>query len=216
MALPAGHPPGSGASTVGAPKGVQPVTGSVPAEAPQGYRPHSYEPQAFDPGLCAVCSTPEGTSSTRCRKARAAHGLHRPEPGRRRDVYLLMSKNFPPDAIGWVKARTTSWVGPVWVPWPRVDQDDRDKWAASHQRGKVREFEQQITAHGGHVAPSILVQEPGSQKAFIVDGHHRALAARSSASQSSPTWATWTRRTCRRRGRRTPSRSTPATDPANA
>ena len=73
------------------------------------------------------------------------------------------------------EARTT-WVGPVWVPWPRVDQDDRDKWAASHQRGKVREFEQQITAHGGHVAPSILVQEPGSQKAFIVDGHHRALA----------------------------------------
>jgi hypothetical protein len=57
-----------------------------------------------------------------------------------------------------------------------VDQDDRDKWAASHQRGKVREFEQQITAHAGHVAPSILVQEPGSQKAFIVDGHHRALA----------------------------------------
>ena len=43
---------------VGAPKGVKPVTGSVPAEAPQGYRPHSYEPQAFDPGLCAVCSTP--------------------------------------------------------------------------------------------------------------------------------------------------------------
>ena len=89
-------------------------------------------------------------------------------------VYLLMAKNFPPDAISWVKR--AKWIGPIWVPWDRIDQDDRDKWAASHQPEKVAEFEKAIKAHGGHVAPSIMVQEPNSQKAFIVDGHHRALA----------------------------------------
>ena len=89
-------------------------------------------------------------------------------------IYLLMAKNFPPDVISWVKR--AKWIGPIWVPWDRIDQDDRDKWAASHQPEKVAEFEKAIKAHGGHVAPSIMVQEPNSQKAFIVDGHHRALA----------------------------------------
>ena len=89
-------------------------------------------------------------------------------------VYLLMAKNFPPDAIQWVKR--AKWIGPIWVPWDRIDQDDRKEWAASHQPEKVAEFEKAIKAHGGHVAPSIMVQEPNSQKAFIVDGHHRALA----------------------------------------
>ena len=89
-------------------------------------------------------------------------------------VYLQMAKNFPPEAIAWIKR--AKWTGPIWVPWDRIDQDDRDKWAASKQPGKVKECEEQIKAHGGHVAPSVLVQEPNSQKAFIVDGHHRALA----------------------------------------
>ena len=89
-------------------------------------------------------------------------------------VYLLMAKNFPPDAIQWVKR--AKWIGPIWVPWDRIDQDDRKEWAASHQPEKVAEFEKAIKAHSGHVAPSIMVQEPNSQKAFIVDGHHRALA----------------------------------------
>jgi ParB-like nuclease family protein len=89
-------------------------------------------------------------------------------------VYLQLSKNFPPDAISWVKK--AKWIGPIWVPWDRVDQQDRKEWAASKQPERVKEFEQQIKAHAGHVAPSVMVQEPNSQKAFIVDGHHRALA----------------------------------------
>jgi len=97
-----------------------------------------------------------------------------PNPVHPDTIYLLMSKNFPPDSISWVKR--ARWTGPVWVPWDRIDTDDKDKWAASHQPAKVKEFETQIKAHGGRVAPSILVQEPASQKAFIVDGHHRALA----------------------------------------
>jgi ParB-like nuclease domain len=103
-----------------------------------------------------------------------ASDFHDPNPVEAEHVYLLMAKNFPPDAIGWVKK--ARWTGPVWVPWDRIDTDDKDKWAASHQPQRVKEFEQAIKAHANHIAPSILVQEPHSQKAFIVDGHHRALA----------------------------------------
>jgi 8-oxo-dGTP pyrophosphatase MutT (NUDIX family) len=97
-----------------------------------------------------------------------------PSPVDAEHVYLQMAKNFPADAISWV--RRARWVGPVWVPWDRVDTDDEDKWAASHQPGKVNEFVTLIREHKGHVAPSVLVQEPGTHRAFIVDGHHRALA----------------------------------------
>lgn len=89
-------------------------------------------------------------------------------------IYIQLARNFPPEAIAWVKR--ARWTGPVWVPWDRVDTDDKDKWAASHQPGKVNEFARQMKEHDGHVAPSILVQEPSTNKAFIVDGHHRALA----------------------------------------
>ncbi len=89
-------------------------------------------------------------------------------------VYLQLAANFPADSIQWVKR--TRWTGPQWVPWDRVDTDDEPEWAASHQPEKVSEFARQIKDHAGHVAPSVLVQEPGTNRAFIVDGHHRALA----------------------------------------
>jgi len=42
----------------------------------------------------------------------------------------------------------------------------------------VNRFAAAIKAGKGHTNPSILVQEPGRNRAFIVDGHHRALARR--------------------------------------
>lgn len=115
-----------------------------------------------------------GKDSIRAWLCKNAEDPHDPNPVEAEHVYVQMAKNFPPDAIEWVKR--ARWTGPVEIPWERIDQDDRDEWAASHQPEKVRDFQRQIEAHDGHVAPSILVQEPGSQKAFIVDGHHRALA----------------------------------------
>ena len=91
-------------------------------------------------------------------------------------VYLQLAANFPASAIQWVRRAT--WAGPVWVPWGRIDTDDEEKWAASHEPGRVAEFARQIKDHSGHVAPSVLVQEPDGGRAFIVDGHHRALARR--------------------------------------
>lgn len=88
-------------------------------------------------------------------------------------VYLIMSKNFPPSAISWV--RRAKWVGPAYVSWSDIDTENKKSWAAEHQPEKVREFQKQIKAHDGHVAPSILVRQK-TGKSFIVDGHHRALA----------------------------------------
>jgi SPP1 gp7 family putative phage head morphogenesis protein len=87
-------------------------------------------------------------------------------------VYQQLLKNYPPDSIEWVKDAT--WSGPHLVPWAEVDHDDMDKWAASHQRGKVDEFKRKIEA-GEHVNPAVLVVDPDGDY-IDVDGHHRALA----------------------------------------
>jgi hypothetical protein len=115
-----------------------------------------------------------GKSSLRSWLCKDAADYSDPNPVEAEHVYLLMSKNFPPDAIGWVKR--ARWTGPVQVPWERIDTDSKDSWAASHQPERVKEFQVMMQAHRGRVAPSILVQEAKSPKAFIVDGHHRALA----------------------------------------
>lgn len=88
-------------------------------------------------------------------------------------VYVQMARNFPPKSIEWV--RRAKWTGPVYVSWESIDTEDKEKWAAAHEPGKVADFKKQIKAHDGHVAPSVLVRQK-TGRAFIVDGHHRALA----------------------------------------
>lgn len=97
-----------------------------------------------------------------------------PSPVHSEHVKNLMRSNFPENALGWVdRAR---WVGPVQVPWERIDKDDIDSWAASHQQDAVNRFAKDIKAGTGHANPSILIQDNDSPKAIIIDGHHRALA----------------------------------------
>jgi hypothetical protein len=97
-----------------------------------------------------------------------------PSPVNFEHVKNLMRSNFPEDALDWVdRAR---WVGPVQVPWERIDKDDIDSWAASKQLDAVNRFAKDIKAGTGHTNPSVLIQDNDSPKAIIIDGHHRALA----------------------------------------
>ena len=199
--------PGPGATQVGSgvsKTGVIPVTGSVPAKAPQPMDPHSTPPEEVQPGdtvehwdaeqgqnvvtdlqlpslvkpSLSQGGSRKGPSEEAAladpKKPGGASDFNDPNPVEAEHVYLQMAKNFPPEAIEWI--RRAKWIGPIWVPWNRVDTDDKESWAASHQPEKVKEFEDQIRAHAGHVAPSVMVQEPNNNKAFIVDGHHRAVA----------------------------------------
>jgi 8-oxo-dGTP pyrophosphatase MutT (NUDIX family) len=177
-ASPVGANTGVPPSGVGKNDSGHPVVGSIPAETPRPYEPHSVEAQSFDPGETVMRWSPGDGSNVvhnlpGIRKS-GASDYNDANPVDAEHVYLQLAKNFPADAISWV--RRASWVGPIWVPWDRIDTDDRDKWAASHQAAKVDEFAAQIKDHAGRVAPSVLVQEPNSSRAFIVDGHHRALA----------------------------------------
>jgi 8-oxo-dGTP pyrophosphatase MutT (NUDIX family) len=97
-----------------------------------------------------------------------------PNPVEPEHVLSVMRSNFPEDVLSWVKR--AHWIGPVEVPWERVNTKDADSWAASHQRDAVHRFARQIKAGTGHLNPSILVQRPDDDKCDIVDGHHRALA----------------------------------------
>ncbi len=87
-----------------------------------------------------------------------------PNPVDPEHVLNLMRSNFPEKAIDWVKR--TRWVGPIQVPWERIDTSEQDEWVASQQPAAVARFARDIKAGTGHTNPSILVQ----------DDSHRALA----------------------------------------
>ena len=70
-------------------------------------------------------------------------------------------------------AKGIHWIGPINVPLDRIDTDDEESWAASHQPEAVNRFVRQIKGGIGQTHPAILVQSPGNPKAILVDGHHR-------------------------------------------
>ncbi len=151
-----------------------PVVGSVPAKTPKPYAPHAVEPEAYDPAEAVEDWSPEAGSNVT--HGKGAQHVTDANPVEWRHVYAQLEGNFPADSISWVKR--ARWLGPVNVMWSRIDDDDIDKWAASHQPDAVNRFARAIASGTGHTNPSILVQEPGSNRALIVDGHHRAMARR--------------------------------------
>lgn len=96
-----------------------------------------------------------------------------PDPGAA--AVAQMRENYPPKALGWMK--NAQWSGPVDVPLDDIDFDDIDRWAASHDKARVKHFAKQYRK-GKDVKPVVAVQEPGGDKVKIIDGHHRTLAAR--------------------------------------
>lgn len=97
-----------------------------------------------------------------------------PNPVDAEHVMNQMRKNYPEDSIAWMKS--ARWIGPVKIPLDRVDFDDKDSWAASHEPDRVKHFVKEIKAGEGHMHPVVMVQEPGDDKAKVIDGHHRTLA----------------------------------------
>lgn len=165
--------PGPGAISVGSPKTApHPVVGTIPARTPKPATPHPELPEMFDPSTAVQELDPELGENVIAGKG--ATDISDPNPVEWRHVYAQLESNFPDTAIEWVKR--ARWIGPVEVPWDRIDDDDIDKWAASHQPDAVNRFARGITSGKGNTAPSVLVQEPNGNRAFIVDGHHRAMA----------------------------------------
>jgi len=105
----------------------------------------------------------------------AAKFLKDAKPVKASVVYKLMRKNFPPDALTWVKS--ARWVGPVEVPLKLVDFSSEDKWAAHKEPARVDEFARELKA-GQKVDPAILTVKPGHNHARCVDGHHRVMACK--------------------------------------
>lgn len=97
-----------------------------------------------------------------------------PNPVEAEHVYNQLLGNYPPEAIKWVKK--ARWIGPVEVPLDRVDTDDADSWAASHQPERVEHFAKKLKK-GEDVNPAVSVQEPGENRIKVIDGHHRYLGS---------------------------------------
>jgi hypothetical protein len=101
-------------------------------------------------------------------------------------VYAEMRKNFPADALDWVK--DADWEGPLNVGADQIDLSHADTWAAASD-GSAEAFRAKLRKKidaGKHPKPAILVRTPGGDKDIVIDGHHRTLAA---VAESHPVWA---------------------------
>jgi 8-oxo-dGTP pyrophosphatase MutT (NUDIX family) len=195
----------SGISSPGAETGVPPsgeksapvpVVGMKPPMAPKPMNPSSVPPVVNDPGDAVERWSDEDDSDVIVPQPKTKKGVQTedqkdadladpakpggasdyndPNPVDAEHVMNMMRSNFPESAIQWVmRAR---WIGPVNIPWNRIDTDDIDGWAASHQPDAINRFAKDIKAGSGHTNPSVLIQDDDSPKAIIIDGHHRALA----------------------------------------
>jgi 2'-5' RNA ligase len=105
---------------------------------------------------------------------KGAADLADPNPVEAEHVMNQMRRNYPEKSIGWMK--DARWIGPVAIPLDRIDFDDQDKWAANHEKARVKHFAKQIKKGDAHLHPAVAVQEPGDDKIKIIDGHHRTLA----------------------------------------
>jgi len=182
-----GTPP---ATSVGAPKSApHPVVGSVPAKTPRPLSPHSEPPETFDPAdmvehwdpaqesdVVASKSAESDADLANPSKPGGPSDYHDPSPVDAEHILSIMRSNFPEKALEWVK--NSRWMGPVEIPWSRINDAGIETWASSHQPDKVNEFAREIKAGRSGLNPSILIQKPGSDKCDIIDGHHRALAHR--------------------------------------
>lgn len=181
--------PGPGAR--GIPKSApHPIIGTPSPKTPKPKTPQPELPDLFDPSTAVQELDPETDQNVIAGKAAPQDPADLADPAKpggpadhsdpnevdAEHVLNLMRSNFPESAIEWV--RRARWIGPVNVPWERVDDDSIDSWAASHQAAAVNRFARDIKANDGIAKPSVMVQRPGKDRAFIVDGHHRALAHR--------------------------------------
>jgi 8-oxo-dGTP pyrophosphatase MutT (NUDIX family) len=176
------------ASSVGARTGVppsgeksandsgHPVVGAYQPSAPKPVQPGSVPPVTFDPATAVEDWNPEADSDVVHDVGKGAQHVTDANPVEWRHVYAQLEGNFPDSALEWVKHST--WAGPLNVPWSRIDADDIDSWAASHQPEAVSRFAREIARGGAHTNPSILFHQAshsdGREK--IADGHHRAMA----------------------------------------
>jgi hypothetical protein len=98
-----------------------------------------------------------------------------------------LAEDYPISSLQWV--HNAVWHGPQDVPLSGIDYDNAATWQASHEMERVHRFAQKMQdrqASGGHVKAAVLVRVPGQKRLRVIDGHHRALAARSI---DHPLWA---------------------------
>ena len=158
-------------------RGVPPRPGrDWPAPYMDGYWPTGGHGTGQAPGHLHRGRGPGRPPNAHGKTVKGAADLSDANPVDAEHVKALMERNFPGEALGWVK--DARWIGPIEVPQDRIDTDDEESWAASHQPDAVKRFAKHIKHGTGHTQPVILVQHPGSQKALIIDGHHRTLAYR--------------------------------------
>lgn len=94
-------------------------------------------------------------------------------------AYRQMLEDYPPKALKWM--RSAEWEGPRDVSLGELDFSHEKSWAAWREDAKVKDFKRRMKKklrQGDHLKPIVTVQTPENKQIIIIDGHHRALAAK--------------------------------------
>lgn len=156
--------------------------GNQVTDVPAGGKPGSEPPRWGGAGVPPIIPSSDDGEYPYARGrppngvGKGASDVWDPNPVEPEHVLSIMRENFPEKALEWVKR--AHWIGPVNVPWERINDASVDTWASSHEPGAVDRFARSIAAGTGNLNPSILVQRPDDDKCDVIDGHHRALARR--------------------------------------
>lgn len=106
-------------------------------------------------------------------------------------VFHQLTEDYPKAALDWI--HHAAWEGPLIVPFAKLNMSDRSKWRASHEPDRVKDFAGKIKqrlAKGKDQLkkPAVVVFEPATKKALIVDGHHRTLGAEEAGEEGVLAW----------------------------
>lgn len=100
---------------------------------------------------------------------RAFHGSDQDKA----DLLDQMRESFPESSLGWIKKADIAVERTTICP-ADIDWDGRETWEATHEPKKVKQKRKDIK-HGKD-KPLAVVDRPGKDDLFVMDGHHHAEA----------------------------------------
>lgn len=100
---------------------------------------------------------------------RAFHGSDQDKA----DLLKQLGESFHDKDLGWIRKADVA-VERTTISPSDIDWDGRESWAATHEPKKVKEKRKDIK-HGND-KPIAVVDRPGKDNLFVMDGHHHAEA----------------------------------------
>lgn len=97
------------------------------------------------------------------------------DEGAKKALLKQLKKDFPKEALTWLKDERVTVEGPSRIPAGDIDWDDYPEWRASKQLETVVQVAKK-KIDKGKGKPAVMARRPHDQDLLILDGHHHTMA----------------------------------------